>query len=471
MESNPKSSFLPKFLLVFLVGMTLLTYYRREPTVDDAWFAEQSFWLAKTGVIRSNFFQGINGWEIQLLVSHKLFLAFGSLMVIVFGPNLLTFQFCGLVFFLILLAEIIFYIKSRRLPNTSFLILGTLLLIFSTTLLVSLSFKNRPEMMVAALGFGSFLLLSNDKINPTKTLSAGLLAGLATLAHLNGIIFVLGGIGMLLHSRSYNHLKLFLFSSGITCSLYFMDVLLVHNGWQTWVNQFINDPALSHAFDPKTKMLQMLSYPLIFFGRRFPVSLLLCYLLFVQRKHIKQLPNLITVYSFVTFLSFWLITKSNNDIYVVLFSPFIFCIIVELYTLRPFSNIVAKAIIGAVVFAGIYGSFKLIQRNQISEYIPISYKNLELHLPIDEKGVVPITFFFNEYPKFENLLASTNYQIQKELWQTVESYEAWALRNGAEFILLDHKYDTESYFPRLGTKRIGAFRLYCSDGRFSIYKK
>ncbi|MCF0061731.1 hypothetical protein MUK70_21050 [Dyadobacter chenwenxiniae] len=68
-------------LLSIFIILTVSTYINRFPTGDDAWFGEQSYWLHKEGIIRSEFFRGIVGWEDQILVSHKLFLGFGAVVI------------------------------------------------------------------------------------------------------------------------------------------------------------------------------------------------------------------------------------------------------------------------------------------------------------------------------------------------------------------------------------------------------
>jgi hypothetical protein len=47
------------WLVPVLIILTLATFYHRFPTGDDAWFAEQSYWLSKSGIVRSNFFKGM----------------------------------------------------------------------------------------------------------------------------------------------------------------------------------------------------------------------------------------------------------------------------------------------------------------------------------------------------------------------------------------------------------------------------
>lgn len=93
-------------LISILIILTGLTYYHRWPTGDDAWFAEQSYWFDKEGIIRSEFFRGVLGWENQLLVSHKLFLVFGACLMHIFGYQLPVVQLVGFIFFCVLVGEL-----------------------------------------------------------------------------------------------------------------------------------------------------------------------------------------------------------------------------------------------------------------------------------------------------------------------------------------------------------------------------
>ena len=117
--------------LIILICLSAATYIYRNPTGDDAWFAEQSYWLKETGIVRSNFFTGVLDWDKQLLVSHKLFLAVGAALMALFGNNLVAVQFSGLIFFLIMVLEIGAYVYKREQSRSSFYLLAILILIFS----------------------------------------------------------------------------------------------------------------------------------------------------------------------------------------------------------------------------------------------------------------------------------------------------------------------------------------------------
>ena len=251
--------------LGILVLLTCLTYVNRFPTGDDAWFAEQSYWLQKDGVIRSEFFRGILGWENQLLVSHKLFLAFGAVLINIFGFGLPTVQFVGLIPFCFIIFGIISYIQNDKKVNNTYYLLLILLLVFSNRLLIKMSFENRPELMLSALGFGSFLCIRSETNTFIKAALAGFLAALAMLCHLNGVLYLLAGLLTYLYIRKFKEAIIFSIVGGVTALAYFIDVVQAKDGFSIWYYQFRHDPATQNAFGLYSKLIVMLTYPKLFF--------------------------------------------------------------------------------------------------------------------------------------------------------------------------------------------------------------
>ena len=282
-------------LLISLIFLTGLTYINRFPTGDDAWFAEQSYWFQKDGLIRSEFFRGILGWENQLLVSHKLFLIFGAGLIKLFGFGLPTVQFVGLLFFLLISIELVSYIYQTDTDNPLYYSVLLLILVFSNVLLIRLSFENRPEMMLAALGFGSFLCIKSDTNKLPKAALAGLLAGLAMLSHLNGVIYLMAGFGTYVGRRKYKEAVLFSVVGGLTGLAYFVDVIQAQDGFSVWYYQFRHDPATQNAFGIYAKLVVMLTFPNLFFEspEQMALSLLLVFMVWHQRSLLKQMPELV----------------------------------------------------------------------------------------------------------------------------------------------------------------------------------
>ena len=459
-------------ILGILVCLTALTYYHRYPTGDDAWFAEQSYWLMKQGVIRSEFFRGILGWETQLLVSHKLFLVFGAGLMAVFGVQLPVVQFVGLIFFVVIIAGLVVYVRRREPTDWLPYLLAVLILVFSNRLLIKLSFENRPELMVAGLGFWSFLWLQSARPTLPKAMLAGALAGLAMLCHLNGVIYLVAGFSTLVYLQKYKLAVAFAVVGGLTGLLYFADVVQANDGLTTWLYQFRNDPATQDAFGWRAKLWVMLTFPKLFFEspEQAALSVLLLFVVWQQRRFLRDLPVLLRVYSVVLVGAFWVITKQGSGSYLPLFMPVMLCMIYELYGLRPFMNLSLKLVLGLYFVIGLVGTGQLIQENLGTDYLPVSYRNLRPYIPKNQTGLVPLTFFFNEQEQYPRLLAHENANHLTPPTDNPSAQMAvWARRRGVGFIVMDYQYRPEAFYPKPGTPALPFYRLMHFDGRFAVY--
>ena len=50
-------------ILLLILSSLAVTFFHRAEYFDEAWFAEQSFWLIRDGKVRSELFHGYNEWE------------------------------------------------------------------------------------------------------------------------------------------------------------------------------------------------------------------------------------------------------------------------------------------------------------------------------------------------------------------------------------------------------------------------
>ncbi|ADB42021.1 hypothetical protein [Spirosoma linguale] len=454
--------------LSILVFLFLLTLWHRTPTGDDAWFAEQSYWLQKDGIVRSEFFRGILGWENQLLVSHKLFLALGAGLIKLFGLGLPTVQLMGLIPFCVLVAEIIAYIRQENKLNPSYFILLVLILVFSNRVLIRLSFENRPELLLAAIGFGSFLCIKSQRHPLRHAALAGLLAGLAMLCHLNGVIYLIAGACTYLYTRRFKEAMFFSLVGGLTTLAYFIDVVQARDGFSIWYHQFRYDPATQTAFGWYPKLVVLLTFPRMFFEspEQGALSGLLIFILWHQRRFIHQLPGLIKLYSLILLVSFWLITKHGSGSYMPLFMPFMLVIIYELYRSNPFKDWSLRIVLAAYFIIGLYGTIEIIYANYTLGSVPVAYQKLRPYIPGNATGLVPLTFFFDEYEQYPRLLCHENFTYYST---KQEDFPIWANRHKAGFILMDYLYRPEAFYPKPGTKKLPFYKLSYYDGRFAVY--
>jgi hypothetical protein len=251
-----------------------------------------------------------------------------------------------------------------------------LFLIFGNISLVTMSFENRPEIILAVLGFASFLCL--DKSSNYLAALAGILAGLALLTHLNGIVFVVAGFFLLLKTKRWNDLIFYSITSFLVSILYFLDVFL-SDQFQLWYYQFTHDPALVSSLGIKHKLLVMLKFPLIFVGsfKEVGVTLILLTLLFLNKSRLKDLPKNVLYYLLFSILTLWMITKSVTGFYQLLFLPLLMVLILELLNFLKADYLLNKwtvFVFFLFTFIGIFGQIQLL--NKIHSKLPIKKYNL-----------------------------------------------------------------------------------------------
>lgn len=195
-----------KKLFLFLTctaGMILIySWFHRFIDIDDAWLGEQSFWLSREGIVRSELFFGRAGYEEQMVIYHKFWIILGAVAIKLGGWSVFVLKSLG-AFSLAGLAVLIVWILRRE--NHSYLWgLLAILLLMSHHVLAYYSFTFRPEIFTASLGLISFVCLRKaDQSGSARYILAGVFAGLAAFTHLNGLIFILAGVGVLWLGRKW----------------------------------------------------------------------------------------------------------------------------------------------------------------------------------------------------------------------------------------------------------------------------
>jgi len=226
--------------------LTVASMYNRYFYIDDCWHGEEAFWLASEGKVKTKTMEGILGFEESTMVYHKLNIILGAGVIKVFGWsafNLKMFTFLVYLLFFYLLYRFL-RIFSNNYPDKNYY-LFSVLLIFTSPLMIYLSFTYRPEILVMLLGFASYFSLeeyfSSDKKKPL--LISGIFGGLAFFTHLQGMIFPIAGFILLLFHRRFKGLVLFSVASVLSCSLYTFD-LWQGNNFEIFVYQITNWPTL-----------------------------------------------------------------------------------------------------------------------------------------------------------------------------------------------------------------------------------
>ncbi|MFA5419075.1 MAG: glycosyltransferase family 39 protein, partial [Bacteroidales bacterium] len=227
--------------LAFMASM-----WNRFIYIDDAFFGEQSYWLAKDGVVKTVTLIDFLGCDVRLFSYHKLNIFVGAGLIKLFGWTVNPLRFTTLLFFLGFVASFVAYFKRNANyfgENKHQLTIALFLIIFNP-LIILYAFTFRPEIWVMFFGFLSYSLMEKA-INTAHAYKylvlAGILAGLAFLTHLNGLIFSVAGFVVLAFTRKWRSVFVFSISAGITSMLYSFD-LWQKGHFATWLYQIKNWP-------------------------------------------------------------------------------------------------------------------------------------------------------------------------------------------------------------------------------------
>lgn len=382
---------------IFFGMLALATLGGRVEDFDDAWFAEQSYWLLKNGHVRSEFFRGMLGWEHQLFVYHKLFVWIGAGLMWLTGISVYGSKLISLLFgFLWLIYNFLYFRRKGQLLGSWW----SALLLFSNGLFIEYIFVNRPEVMVATLGFISFYYLTSTTRH--QWIWGAIAGGLATLTHLNGLIFLMaGGLWLLTKQRWAEALGWGIIGS-VVLSFYFTDVI-TQNAWAVWWHQFHNDPATRSVFDWQAKLDIMFSlHELLFHSEEeVALSLLLIACTWFGRKHLQALKNE-WQYGLLLMASFALITKSNFWYYYVLFLPIATVFIANLLIMSNLKKGWLSVLLIGYCLVGVVKVGKMLYLNYTTPALVRANQNLTRYLPKTHVRVLaPLSFFYNQVEHYD----------------------------------------------------------------------
>ncbi len=297
--------------------------------IDDSWFAEQAYWLVKDGVVRSELFSGLLGYEIHQLAYHKLHIWQDALFIKLFGFSAYSVKVIPLIYLTAFFALAFFYFK-RYFPEKqreAFLFLLAFLLV--NALIVEHAFVNRPEIIVMFFGFASFFMLRRAIASQSLLWisGSGILAGLAALTHLNGASFIGAGFLFLLFRKNYRLALVFMPAAVFSFAFYFIDIL-PGGHFSEFLFQFRNDPALASSdFSIWDKLLKLFEEHKRFFRhpKEITFSLLFLFVFWIKRKAISADPELRTVFLYLLclFVVMGIISPGQKDYYLIYEMPYI----------------------------------------------------------------------------------------------------------------------------------------------------
>ncbi|MBC6612568.1 glycosyltransferase family 39 protein [Hymenobacter sp. BT507] len=460
-------------LLVLLVGFAA-TLYHRIVHFDDAWCTEQSYWLLKDGIVRSELFRGYNYWHERLYVFHKAFVYVQVPVLYLFGPTIWAARTVPMLFTAVGLVLLLVYFRGRAAQQW----LAALFYV-GCGCLWTFGVDNRPETMVAACGFASFLLLQQHSARTRWVVVAGAFAGLAALTHLNGTIYIAAGCAWLAGQGHWKKAVWFGLAGGIVLSLYVADAL-----WDNQLNrllyQFSHDHAAQGNFNWAKKMHVMRRYDQIFFHSSGEVPLTVLFLLTVLvltlRPATRRLLTPTMQYLLWLLGIFWLLTKNTNVYYYLLFVPILIVVVTELLAaatphLARWQRLALLVVLCLYPLGAAVRTVELVIENQREPSIMDTNRTLAQYMPRKgAKVIAPIDFFFGQMPHYR-VRSLTYYQlIAPDNPPPLTTFFRRAAQDSVRYIICDYRQKNQVYhIPSDAPAQIGAYRRVYQDAWRGIY--
>jgi len=227
-----------RWLLLSAVVLFIASFYQRSIHIDEAWIGEQAYWAAKEGAVRSELFRGLLHAESRQLVYHWLFVWQAAGIIRLAGWSILVLRLITLSYLVAFLLISYQYLRATFLTAAACCLFYGVLL--ANALVVEYGYIFRPEIMVMCLGFCSWVFLQRclhrTQAKGAHAVLAGLFAGLAAITHLNGLIFIAAGVGVLLWRRQVMLVLVFGLVASLLFSVSFLEILL-NNQWQAYLKQ------------------------------------------------------------------------------------------------------------------------------------------------------------------------------------------------------------------------------------------
>ena len=456
-----------------LSAALLLTFYHRAYHFDEAWFAEQSFWLTRTGHVRSELFDGYIGWGDGLYVFHKLFIYAGAAVMYVTGFSVVANKLVSIGFSL-LGGYLVWFYGKQMTREQQWL---SVILYFGCGTLIRYAAVNRPETMCTALGFASFLFLYTPGVSARpKPIAAGVLAGLAALTHLNGLIYLITGALWLFLKAGWRATIVFSIFGFLTLSFYGLDAL-VAGKIPVLLNQFFHDPATQQNLNLSDKLSVLADYHQIFFHSQNEGALsalvILCAIAFRKKLSLLQ-PVLL--YTVLLVLSFWLLTKSDTDMYFLLFVPWLAVLSAEwLLTYLPeqphWQKRAARVLLYVYLAVGAYKVYEVLLENSLTPDAEQHNALLASYMPRKQTNVIaPFEFFFGQIDNYQ-IRGLTYYHLLERIGQKIplSTFFRLAAQENVAYIISDYGKNASYEIPYDAPAQIGPYHRVFRDEWSSVY--
>lgn len=466
-------------LCILGAGLFLYSIPKHKINTDEPWLGEQAYYRATDGTARSPMFRGIADGEKRVVVQHKLLVEIGALSVWLFGWGLIPLRIVPISFALVFAVIYGLYMNRRGPPGYGWLAAGLLLL---APLYFQWGKIYRPEIMVAAFAFCSFVLLefSCRKDSLTQVMLSGFLAGGAMYSHYNGVTVVAAGFVTYLFLRRFRMSLLFILGAVIALSPYLYEIF---NNWDLFYRQIFENPMVASKVSGKwyTWLLSLVTEHKRLFRSPEILVMTVPFVLAMITVSKKQLTEKRIWYLFWFTLMFFtaLVVKSKLARYALVLHPFFISEIVRASG-QVSSNLAnIKRRISYKIFIGTVSICVLISlaidirdTNQRSDDPELVSNRWAQKIPIKSKVIAPMIFVFNEISNYDIIaLDNIRFLMSGNFTDTVNARRFFELCEGfeAEFVIVPTGIRSFSYLANSNGENM--YQIVFFDKKSRIYQR
>jgi len=423
-------------------------------------------------------------FEVYQEVYHKLFVWQAVLVVKLLGWDVYVLKSISLVYLAGLVGLSWYYLRYLPVVARQQAFSLYIALLLSSSLVVEYGFMFRPETMLMFLGFCSWLVLRRALLHgaTTSAAAAGLLAGLAALTHLNGIIFMLAGGLLLLWRRRWVGAVVFGVAAAVALAGYGIDMVR-HHSWELFWQQQLTHPAIDNgSHGVGGHILYMLKEHQRFFHspKEIVLTLLLlfaAYVLYRHRPHTPEFRNLL-IYFVLLVLSLDLIVQGKTTKYLLLYLPYMLLLIVvafdqlaQLPSTRL--HLVARGLLGVYVVVNVVYTSLLFPSNR-AQQTENEQLVQRLHAYWGKRIIAPLNFVFPGIKNFQIQGATYYFMRADESQRHGRTFDlfATAASENIPLIILDQEALQELHLstPNSAGQSFGAYHFTFQDNGRYMYE-
>lgn len=480
-------------ILLAIIEIALLVlsipYYKLNG--DEAWSAEDSYFMSRKGYSTSNLFSGYIMEDVRVVAQHKLLVYLGAALFGVFHYDLWIFRLIPVCSFILVMIFFVRYQRKYLLPmvesssgsaraeadqhrTETLQIFLSVAIVLAAHEFFYFAKIARPEMLVALLGFLSFYFLQKYLGRGEFLLiaAAGFLAGLAMLAHLNGVIFAATGFVWLLLRKKFSASCVFCIAALVAFLPYILDVYWHYEIFKIQIN---SDPNKTHFTLLKPFKNLAREHERLFRKPEIIIpSVLFLFHLVVGRKKlftgkIKEL----TIYTLLLMVFLGLVVEDKTIKYSTYLIPFWGILIARSITTMETKNKVVSwtnAVLLSLLFVtGVYWQAASVFEKE--NYPPLN-REIAGEIPLHSTCIAPMNFIFNEIADYKIF---SDYLVGYERFGEnidVKSLSDCCRKNRCEYVVFNRYGESWEYIHdyRDTVKLLKNFEVVDANNDFVVLK-